>query len=346
MSFSTINVHDRQGRAIGDSESPFVFVHRAEGLGRFWAAPAAMVVVIVTSCLQLAVGQAAENMAQSTLDCAQVPSKLVSAPLNNYCVELPAGYSSSTTRYPVLYFLHGLFEDDQSWADNGGQGILDGLLAKHEVGPFIVVLPNAGKTFYVNSFDGKIPYENYFIDELVPYIDHKYRTIADRNDRGIFGISMGGYGALHLAMRHPDLFGSVSAQSAALLPKFPNPLPTTGRWGFYARVVEEAFGDPLNESYFDANNPLTLAEHPENFAGLKMYFDCGREDRYGFNVGNSLLDQILTAKHVPHQFALREGGHGWSYEDMYMQDALRFEWHDFAHASMSMAMAAERGRAK
>lgn len=286
----------------------------------------------------------AGNAGPTTIECGQIPSKLVSSPLTNYCVALPAGYESSRVRYPVMYFLHGLFEDEQRWAERGGKDILDGLLAKGQVGPFIVVLPNAGKTFYVNSFDGRVRYEDYFVQELVPFIDQKYRTIADPAHRGIFGISMGGYGALHLAMRHPDLFGSVSAQSAALLPKFPDPLPTSGRWGFYARVVQEPFGNPLNQSYFDANNPLTLAEHPEAFQGLKIYFDCGKEDRYGFNEGNSMLDQILTSKHVPHQFALRDGNHGWDYEGMYMQDALLFEWQDFEQAPKSSAAA--HGRAK
>jgi putative tributyrin esterase len=314
--------------------------------GRSEWAGLAFAAFLATTCLHAPVLRAADSPGASALDCGEVPSKLVSPPLNNYCAELPAGYASSNRRYPVLYFLHGLFESDQSWVENGAQAMLDGLVAKGQAGPFIVVLPNAGRTFYVNSFDGRVPYENYFVQELVPFIDQKYRTIADRADRGIFGISMGGFGALHLAMRHPDMFGSVSAQSAALLPKFPDPLPTTGRWGFYARVVQDAFGNPLNEAYFDENNPLTLAEHPDTFAGLKMYFDCGKEDRYGFNEGNSLLDQILTAHHFPHEFALREGGHGWSYEDQYLPDALLYEAHAFAPPSKTTATGGEHGRSK
>ena len=157
----------------------------------------------------------------------------------------------------------------------------------------------AGKSFYVNSFDGHERYEDFFIQELMPAIDHKYRTIANRKARGISGVSMGGYGALHLGMKHPDVFGSASAHSAALIAKFPNPLPTEGRWGFYAQVLQEPFGSPLNEAYFDANNPLTLAEHPERFANLKLYFDCGDQDRYGFDAGAKELDEILTSKGFP-----------------------------------------------
>jgi S-formylglutathione hydrolase FrmB len=155
---------------------------------------------------------------------------------------------------------------------------------------------------------------------------------------------MGGYGSLHLAMRHSSLFGAASAQSAALVPKFPNPLPTSGRWGFYAQVLQGPFGSPLNEAYFDANNPLTLAEHPENFAGLKLYFDCGNHDRYGFQEGNALLDQILTSHGFPHEFTLRDGDHGWSYEAEYIQYPLLFHWQAFQQAAQPQAGA--RGRSK
>ena len=195
-----------------------------------------------------------------------------------------------------------------------------------------MVLPAGGRTFYVNSQDGHDRYEDFFIQELVPEIDRKYRTRAVASERGISGVSMGGYGALHLAMRHPDVFGSASAHSAALLPKFPDPLPTEGRWGFYARVLQGPFGSPLNESYFDANNPLTLAEHPERFSHLALYFDCGDHDRYGFNEGAELLDRVLSQKNFPHTFAIRAGGHGWDYLNEYMHFSLEFESKLFTQA--------------
>jgi S-formylglutathione hydrolase FrmB len=281
----------------------------------------------------------------TSLDCSQIQSAILGRAVS-YCVALPAEYASSNKRYPVLYYLHGMFENERSWAERGGKDILDGMLAKGQLGPFLMVMPDAGKTFYVNSFDGKVRYEDFFIQELVPYVDQHYRTIAQPAERGILGISMGGYGALHLAMSHPDIFGSVSAQSAALLPKFPDPLPTEGRWGFYARVLQGPFGSPLNATYFDANNPLTLAERPEAFQNLKLYFDCGDQDRYGFDAGNKLLDQILTSKHLSHEYALRSGGHGWDYEALYMQYPFLFQWNTFEHASGAVSAAAVQGRPK
>jgi len=266
------------------------------------------------------------------VECASVASKILGNSVS-YCVALPPGYEASgNKRYPTFYFLHGLFEDERSWLDRGGEQIWESLTAQGDLTNFIVILPSGGRTFYVNSQDGRERYEDFFIQELVPEIDRKYRTLARASERGIGGVSMGGYGALHLAMRHPDVFGSASAHSAALVPKFPDPLPTEGRWGFYARVLQEPFGSPLNESYFEANNPLTLAEHPERFAHLAIYFDCGDHDRYGFNQGAELLDQILSQKNFPHTFAIRPGGHGWDYLHDYLHFSLEFESKLFSQA--------------
>jgi S-formylglutathione hydrolase FrmB len=266
----------------------------------------------------------------TALKCEEIPSAILGRSVST-CVALPSDYDTATgTRYPVLYFLHGLFENERSWSERGGQQILDGLLASGEVGKFIVVMPDGGRSFYVNSKDGKDRYEDFFIQELVPAIDGKFRTIPEAALRGISGVSMGGYGALHLAMRHPDVFASTSAQSAALLPKFPNPLPTEGRWGHYAQILQGPFGSPLSEAYWEQNSPLTLAEHPENFKGLKLYFDCGDQDRYGFNEGAGLLDQTLTAHGFPHEYHLRSGNHGWSYLSLYMKYALLFHWQIWA----------------
>jgi S-formylglutathione hydrolase FrmB len=279
----------------------------------------------------------------TALDCFPVSSAILQRDVR-VCVALPADYALSTAvRYPTLYFLHGLFENERSWSDRGGQQVLEDLVAHREIGKFLVVLPDGGKTFYVNSFDGHERYEDFFLQELVPAIDRKYRTIPRSAARGISGTSMGGYGALHLAMRHPDVFGSASAHSAALIPKIPNPMPSEGRWGFYSRALQGPFGSPLNESYWEANNPLTLADHPEAFASLKLYFDCGDHDRYGFEEGALLLDQKLVAKGFPHDFALRPGDHGWSYLTQYLKFSLLFHWRWFNQAARNRAAAGRRG---
>lgn len=281
----------------------------------------------------------------STLDCESVRSSILGRAVS-ICVALPHDYEASrAARYPTLYFLHGLFEDERSWAERGGKEIFDALSSQGQLGPFLIVLPDGGHTFYVNSFDGRERFEDFFLRELVPAIDRKYRTIREPSGRGISGTSMGGYGALHLAMRHPDVFGSASAHSAALVPKIPNPIPSEGRWLFYARVLEGPFGSPLNEAYWQANNPLTLAEHPERFAGLKLYFDCGDRDRYGFEEGAQLLDRELSAKGFPHEFALRPGGHGWSYLKQYLKFSLLFHWRQFDQVHRTLAVLGVKGGA-
>ena len=171
------------------------------------------------------------------VSCESISSAILGRSVD-YCVALPPGYDAGADRYPVLYYLHGLFEHAQSWSEHSGQQTWESLMSQGKIGKFIVVMPEGGKSFYVNSLDGHERYEDFFIQELVPAIDHKYRTIANRGTRGITGVSMGGYGALHLGMMHPDVFGAASAHSAALIAKFPNPLPTEGRWGFYARCCK------------------------------------------------------------------------------------------------------------
>jgi S-formylglutathione hydrolase FrmB len=279
----------------------------------------------------------------ATLDCGAIQSAILGRAVN-ICVALPPGYEASAPkRYPTLYFLHGLFENERSWSERGGEQVWEDLMGAGQLEKFLAVLPDGGKTFYVNSFDSRERYEDFFIQELVPAIDRKYRTIPEMSARGISGTSMGGYGALHLAMDHPDVFGSSSAHSAALVPKIPNPLPTEGRWGFYARVLQEPFGSPLNEAYFDASSPLTLAEHPERFQHLKLYFDCGDHDRYGFEEGAQLLDRILSAKGFPHEFALRSGGHGWSYLSQYLKYSLLFHSREFQQAEQAKATLGRSG---
>ena len=276
-----------------------------------------------------AAGQAQAHDAPTRLVCRTLASRILARTVD-YCVDLPANYDSTHRRYPVLYFLHGLFEDYHAWDENGGKTILDTMVGRRTIGPFLVVLPNAGRrSFYVNSYDGHERYEDFLIQELVPTIDRQYRTIPSPGARGISGVSMGGYGSLHLAMRHPDVFGSVSAQGAALVSSLPNPLPSEGKWGFYQHVLAEAFGYPVNIAYWDANNPLTLAQHPENFPNLRIYFDCGTHDRYGFESGAEALNRILNEHHFPHTYALRPGDHGWSYLRKYMQYALEFHWSCF-----------------
>lgn len=229
-----------------------------------------------------------------------------------YCAILPPSYDSSKPRrYPVLYFLHGLGGNAAFLVDSGGWNLVEDLWQRHQIGEFLIVTPDAGASFYINSHDGHTRYEDFFLREFVPFIDRTYRVDVNRRSRGIEGISMGGYGALHLAFRHPELFISVSADSAALIDKLPNVRFANSNQYALLRLLR-AFGTPPDPVFWQRNNPLTLAR-TAHLEGLKIYFDCGAEDDYGFERGARTLDQILTARRIPHEFHLYPGGHNWQY---------------------------------
>jgi pimeloyl-ACP methyl ester carboxylesterase len=132
-------------------------------------------------------------------------------------VYLPPGYEEGTKRYPVIYFLHGFTGTHEM---RGMKEILDYAIESKRIRPFILVLPNQlttyGGSFYSNSeLFGN--WEDFTAFDLVFYVDKNYRTIATKESRGITGHSMGGYGAIKLAMHHPDIFNTVYAISPGAL---------------------------------------------------------------------------------------------------------------------------------
>src|SRR5438445_10043186 len=148
----------------------------------------------------------------------------------------------------------------------GGFNLVEDLWERGQLGEFLIATPNAGGSFYINSHDWTVRYEDFLVQEFLPGIEARYRTRAGRSNRAVSGVSMGGYGALHLAFRHPQLFSSVSAHSAALIEKLPAFLldaPQSPR----ARVLGSVFGIPPDIAFWHANSPLNLARSA-NLAGL------------------------------------------------------------------------------
>src|SRR5499426_3801157 len=212
-------------------------------------------------------------------------SKLLGRDLK-YGVYLPPSYSNSPAKkYPVLYFLHGLFEDETRWSTRGQTDqIMDRMIAEGKLGEFIVAIPNGGTSFYTNMRDGSEKWEDVIVTEFIPAIESSYRVNASRSTRGISGTSMGGYGALKIAMKHPDLFGSVSSHSAVLLSNL-NDARVAGRLAMFSGLFDQIYGINHDLTYWEQNNPMTLAADTKKLSGLKIYFDCGTEDDYGFQVG-------------------------------------------------------------
>lgn len=142
---------------------------------------------------------AAPSRAAGRAECRSVPSKILGHDVP-FCVLLPPNYDSDATqRYPVLYFLHGLGENEQVLLNSGGLLLVQDLRDQKQIGDFLIVTPSVGRSFYINSSDGKVKYEDFFIREFIPYIESHYRIRVGRRTRGIAGISMGGYGALRFA---------------------------------------------------------------------------------------------------------------------------------------------------
>ncbi len=159
--------------------------------------------------------------AQSRIDCSALNSHILGHAVR-YCVYLPAGYDSAqSSRYPVLYFLHGLGDNEQTLFNSGGWTMLDDLRSQHKMGDFLIVAPDGRRSFYVNSADGSVLYSDFFLREFMPAIEKKYRVREGRAGRAISGVSMGGYGALRFAFAHPEVFSAASAQSAALITESP-----------------------------------------------------------------------------------------------------------------------------
>jgi S-formylglutathione hydrolase FrmB len=268
---------------------------------------------------------AAPAHAAPRAECRTVPSKILDRHVQ-YCVLLPPSYDADKSRrYPVLYFLHGLGEDEQVLLDSGGWDLIQDLWNQVDIGEFLIVSPNGDRSFFINSLDGKRRYEDFFVDELLPFIDSHYRTKEGRHNRGIAGVSMGGYGALHLALRHTDLFSAVSANSAALIENPPQGKVDSDAAQIIARALGNAFGSPFNRAFWDRNSPFTLVREGAPAESLQIYFDCGTEDDFGFNRGAQQFHDLLASRHIPHEFHLYPGGHDLNYFADHLPASLEFQ---------------------
>jgi len=272
--------------------------------------------------------------AQSRIDCSVLKSRILGEPMR-YCVLLPASYDTAKDqRYPILYFLHGLGESEKTLFDTGGWTLIDDLQQELKISEFLIVAPEGKSSFYINSADGKFRYSDFFLHEFMPHVESKYRVRRERAYRGITGVSMGGYGALRFAFAYPQLFGSVSAQSAALMTESPQELNRAGKSGLpMTRVIANVFGDPINVAHWRENDPLVLAKkNQEALRTQAIYFNCGKSDEYNFEIGAKALDRELTAEHVKHEFHLYPGDHSFDYFMDHIGETLEFHSHQFDKA--------------
>jgi S-formylglutathione hydrolase FrmB len=263
------------------------------------------------------------SAATGRVECNSLPSKVLAHPVN-YCVILPPHYDADKERrFPILYFFHGLGDNEQMFLHAGGFNLVEDLWENGQLNEFLIATPNAGTSFYINSYDAKLRYEDFLVQEFLPGIEGRYRSRPGRANRAVSGVSMGGYGALHLAFRHPELFSAVSAHSPAVIEKLPAYTAPVGGGSMRVRILGGTFGSPPDPVFWNRNSPLTLAR-TANLVGLKIYFDCGDHDDFSFETGAEALDKILTSRRIAHEAHIYPGRHDWPYFAEHLPASLQF----------------------
>ena len=279
----------------------------------------------------------AQVRAQGRIDCNTLNSHILGQAIH-YCVLLPTGYdaaikSHAGRRYPVLYFLHGLGDNEQTLFKGAGWDLVEDLWQQEKISDFLIVTPDGMRSFYINSADGRVRYSDFFIHEFMPYIEAHYLVGRERSARAISGVSMGGYGALRFAFAYPELFSSVSAESAALIPEPPRRIEAPNSNSPLSVFLESVFGNPIDLRHWNQNSPFYLAKQDRSrirASGLSIYFNCGRDDEFGFDEGAGVLDRQLKSEGISHEFHLYPGNHGAEYFLTHLGEALAFHSRAFS----------------
>lgn len=245
----------------------------------------------------------------------------------NYMVYLPPDYEISTRSYPVVYLLHGYTDDHTAWVQFGEiNRYADKAIKEGVIPPMIIAMPDADSSFYLNSVDGKAGFEDFFFKEFIPTIEKNYRVKAEKRYRGIAGLSMGGYGSMLYALKHPDKFAATAPLSAAFfddstilkIPAKDWNIPFGSMFGMNLEGK-----DRLNKVWYENNiHELIKTKSADELKKVRYWIDCGDDDF--LMEGNWLAHFALVKKGVPHEFRMRDGGHEWNYWRTGIVDALAF----------------------
>jgi S-formylglutathione hydrolase FrmB len=267
-----------------------------------------------------------------------------------YRVYLPPSYAAdSARRYPVVYYLHGHGGDETNWTELGRLHLTMDSLVARGVPEMIVVMPDGDDGWYTTW--NALPdlagcraatrtepadrycvawphYDDYLARDLVAHVDSTYRTLATRAHRAIAGLSMGGYGAVALALAYPDVFSAAASHSGTLSPLHrPAADSLAAPDSAYAASVEELEGIwsrgiwPTIRPAFGPDTAGWWARDPGRLAGRardagraalpRLYLDVGRDDPYAHQTRD--FHRTLVRLGVPHEYAERPGTHDWAY---------------------------------
>jgi len=233
-----------------------------------------------------------------------------------YEVYLPSGYETSRLRYPVLYLLHGNGGSGYDWVDKGKvQSVADSLIASGDMPPAVIVMPDAGVTWYV---DRKQKMETAVIRDLFPEVERNLRVLRSREGRLIGGLSMGGYGSLRLVMKYPEMF----AAAALLSPAIYTPLPPSGSSARKVGVFGEAKFD--EQVWKSLNYPSLWQGYLAKRTPVPMYINSGDDDEFMIEAEATKLYSLLRANRQPAELRIVDGAHTWKVWGSTLGDAMKY----------------------
>lgn len=238
-----------------------------------------------------------------------------------FAIYLPPDYELSKRSYPVLYLLHGSGDDQTGWVQFGEVlRIADEAIRNGTATPMIIVMPdaNTGQKGYYNSPDGKWRYEDFFFEELMPYVEKTFRIKGEKKYRAVAGLSMGGGGSFMYALHHPELFSSACPLSAYI-----GPLSLEQAKARYNNGGTQ-YTDAQIETHYKHHNALTLIENipDDQKNAVRWFIDCGDDDF--LYEGNSLVHIAMTKQKIPHEYRVRDGRHSWTYWRASLPNVLQF----------------------
>ena len=254
----------------------------------------------------------------------------------SYAVYLPDGYETSNLKYPVLYLLHGHGQDLYAWVNFGHiQPTTDELIAHGEIPPAIIVMPDAGTTWFV---DRKEKMETAVIQDLIGDVQHTFRVIEARNGRVVAGLSMGGYGALRFVLKYPEMFAAAGLLSPAIY----DPEVPQGSGARRAGVFGAAEFDP--QVWKELNYPTLWDAFLAKKIAVPMYINSGDDDDFFIEAEATRLYSLLRKNGQPAELRIVDGAHKWPVWESTIGDAMRYVFRYTARPALVTDAKARKSR--